>query len=81
MREVRYVVEMVGAIVVGDGRQINGTTNPGGGGGVDVELDRWDREKSVGRMGARSFAAHEREKEERRRRHAARRTGRATEKL
>lgn len=31
VREVRYVVEMVGAIVVGDGRQINGTTNPGAG--------------------------------------------------
>lgn len=40
VREVRYVVETVGTIVVvGDGRQINGTTN-GGGGRVDVELDR-----------------------------------------
>lgn len=27
------------------------------------ELDRWDREKSGGWMGARSFAAREREKE------------------
>lgn len=51
------MVEMVSAIAVGDGRQINGATE-----GM-VELDRkWDREKSGGWMGARSFAACEKEK-------------------
>lgn len=76
-REVRYVVEMVGAIAVGDGRQINGATYEGG----EAELDRWDREKSGGWMGARSFAVREREREERRRRHATGMTERGVEKL
>lgn len=51
------MVEMVSAITVGDGRQINGATE-----GV-VELDRkWDREKSEGWMGARSFAVRKGER-------------------
>lgn len=73
------MVEMVGAIAVGDGRQINGATYEEGEG--EAELDRWDREKSGGWMGGRSFSAREREREERRRRHATGMTEGATEKL
>jgi len=49
-REVRYVVEMVGAIAVGDGRRINETKAGRVKGGCGIERNPWDMdEKERGR--------------------------------